>query len=731
MIQFQEMTISNFGPFGKGNTVRFDHGVKFVEGENRDDKSASSNGAGKTSIFDALAWALFGQTTKTTKAAGDEVVNRRVGKDCSVSVSFSVGEHQCTVIRFRRDKEFKNELGFFIDGEDRRGGSNKDTQTAIIDMLGLDYEVFVRTVFCPQRQDKPFAEQTDAEAKAFFDRFLGLSKWSAPADTVKADIQKLDGMAATVAHSMQTCNAAIADAETVLRDADEMEATAKETYGEQSADVAGQIAEQEAKIAGHQKALDSVDREAVKAVADELIRLDADVTALADQVSTAKAKAEQRASRAAKIAELTAALEKMTPAAELGQREKSLAEKVAALESDVDKRRDEYRDAQKLADDIAAAAKAEEKCRAYVKELEAENAACPTCGQEIGKAKRAELLKAAKAEMDAALEVCRELGEAPDLEAVAASGKDAKLTLDARKKELESVRADKSRAENLESQIKAIAGDDDAVGEDIGDMEARLVEWRGKCATLRQKHTDMVRTEQVAMTALAGAKETLAALQKQAESVKSNYDKAVAFSEKSREKAERDRDAQTARRDDLAVQMTDISKKQAIAAFWKTGFSSSGIRNHLLGEVMPVLNEYAAEFSQKISDGSLEIEFTNKAATKSGEERERFGVNVVNKFGAGNFAGNSGGEAMKIAMIILFTLQRFNQVRSNRIALAIYDETFHSLDEQGIDRIVNVIRDEATDKAVFVVSHDPTIGGQIAGRVTVVKENGISRVEAT
>jgi DNA repair exonuclease SbcCD ATPase subunit len=58
------------------------------------------NGAGKSAMIDALVWCLFGTTLRGYE--NDEVVNRRVGKDCMVKVTLEDGDELYTVTRARR-----------------------------------------------------------------------------------------------------------------------------------------------------------------------------------------------------------------------------------------------------------------------------------------------------------------------------------------------------------------------------------------------------------------------------------------------------------------------------------------------------------------------------------------------------------------------------------------------------------------------------------------------------
>ena len=77
-MDFLSLEIKNFGPIEEAYVNRSEMGLVSIEGENKDDPSANSNGAGKSTIPDAFRSCLFGTTTRGTK--GDEVSAEFAGK---------------------------------------------------------------------------------------------------------------------------------------------------------------------------------------------------------------------------------------------------------------------------------------------------------------------------------------------------------------------------------------------------------------------------------------------------------------------------------------------------------------------------------------------------------------------------------------------------------------------------------------------------------------------------
>ena len=67
--------------------ISFENGLNLITGYNQDDPG-SKNGIGKSTICDALFFALFGETIKKLKVA--EIVNDKNCEKCEVELEFNI-----------------------------------------------------------------------------------------------------------------------------------------------------------------------------------------------------------------------------------------------------------------------------------------------------------------------------------------------------------------------------------------------------------------------------------------------------------------------------------------------------------------------------------------------------------------------------------------------------------------------------------------------------------------
>ncbi len=164
------MTIENFGSLGRVELKLSHQGLVVITGRNEDAGKADSNGAGKSLLLEAFCWCLWGKTIRGL--SGDDVVNRLVGKDCRVLVTFTEGEHYYTVERTRKYSVGKpNDLRLYRGpaSHEMTAASMSATQDIINQLLGLDFVTFC--VMMPGAGVRA-SEMTDKEVKQLLERLL-------------------------------------------------------------------------------------------------------------------------------------------------------------------------------------------------------------------------------------------------------------------------------------------------------------------------------------------------------------------------------------------------------------------------------------------------------------------------------------------------------------------------------------------------------------------------------
>jgi hypothetical protein len=179
-MKFHNLHIENFLTLRSANVNLEDRGLQLVQGVNDDDSSASSNGAGKSSMVDAICWCLFGVTAREVK--GDAVVNLAAKKDCRVTLNLTNGESAYRVMRHRKHTTGKNTLVLMVHGKpgeemtDLSRGTDAETQKLVEKVLGCSYEVFKAAVYCGQEAMPDLPRMKDRELKTLIEEAAGLQR---------------------------------------------------------------------------------------------------------------------------------------------------------------------------------------------------------------------------------------------------------------------------------------------------------------------------------------------------------------------------------------------------------------------------------------------------------------------------------------------------------------------------------------------------------------------------
>lgn len=177
-MKFKLMEGENVLTLGKFKIELDNRGLLLLQGENLDNSSAVSNGAGKSSVVDALCWALYGTTARDV--TGDAIINRKAKKDafCKVLVEDSGIEY--TITRHRKHHAFKNALIVksrnMATGEetDLTKGTDKETQETIVKVIGCSLDVFMASVYAGQEKMPDLPGMTDKQLKLLIEEASGI-----------------------------------------------------------------------------------------------------------------------------------------------------------------------------------------------------------------------------------------------------------------------------------------------------------------------------------------------------------------------------------------------------------------------------------------------------------------------------------------------------------------------------------------------------------------------------
>ncbi len=708
------MNLTNFLSYGRAEADLSAVNLAAVVGQ---------NGAGKSSLCtDALTWALFGDG----RAASVDDYVRRGERECSVEVEFALGGATYRVIRTRGlQGAGKSDLQLArLDGgtwTPQTRDSIRETQAAIVDLLGMDYDIFVSTSMILQGGSDRFTAATPAERKAVLGSVLGLGIYDRLQEAAKARAKEY-----------------LAQADAAERDLGsiEMQLAERPALEERRAGIQRLMADQEAAVKAAEAAVEAATRKlaSLDSVADRLNDLRRRIQALDAEAGLAhrhEAELQDRKVRALKIlsgrAEILAKVEE----------EAAAKAEIEAWEVKAAQERD-------LSADLAAARNAE---AAWKQKLSGDRART-------------------KAELESAQASAALLGEVPcppdqqelcRLLASARAAKDRVRLLRRRLAELDAAQPpeEAARIPELEAAIKAISYDP-AAHQAVRNRLADLARWTRLKPELDQAEQTVAEAEREIQEIVSAAarrqreRDEIEATIRALDITQTQRGQAAAELEEARRRAAAAKDALSASQRELgqvegrlealtalesrkAGLQADQHRAEREAYLWgklATAFGRNGVPALIIDSAIPQIESLANDLLGRMTAGRMSVALTTQRETKTSGVAETLDIIITDELGSRPYQMWSGAERFEVDISLRVAISKFLARRAGRrIECLIIDEGLGSLDPDARTRFLEAIRVIAADFAqVLVISHIVEISDAFPQRIEVAKGPGGSEV---
>ena len=185
MLKIKNVTAKNFMSVGNNTqAVGFDtDSLTLVLGHNLDlGGDGSRNGTGKTTIINALSFALYGEAL--TNIRKDNLINKTNGKGMMTTVDFEISGTEYRIERGRRP----NVLKFYIDGvepgDNEQQGDSRETQKEIEKIIGFPHNMF-KHLIALNTYTEPFLSMKTNDQRDMIEQLLGITEISQKADVLK------------------------------------------------------------------------------------------------------------------------------------------------------------------------------------------------------------------------------------------------------------------------------------------------------------------------------------------------------------------------------------------------------------------------------------------------------------------------------------------------------------------------------------------------------------------
>ena len=142
----------------------------------------SRNGTGKTTIINALSYALYGEAL--TNIRRDNLINKTNGKGMMTTVNFEIEGIEYRIERGRRP----NVLRLLVNGQDafseEQQGDSRETQKEIEKIIGFPHNMF-KHLIALNTYTEPFLSMKNNDQRDMIEQLLGITELSEKAEVLK------------------------------------------------------------------------------------------------------------------------------------------------------------------------------------------------------------------------------------------------------------------------------------------------------------------------------------------------------------------------------------------------------------------------------------------------------------------------------------------------------------------------------------------------------------------
>jgi exonuclease SbcC len=653
---------------------------------------SKSNGSGKSSCLKSLSFCLFDKTDSKKK---DGVV-KRDRKYCKVVFMFSVDDQTYRITR-KRDKVISESEVILeqleADGsyKDISCDTNTATNEKLETLIGLNYEVFVNSVYFKQNDVALFADATSGKRKDIIKSLLHIERWDEyqkrardkakilltrieekrngliSIDSLKEQLQKTDEYSANVKVEIDQRNTKYVQANQNL--------TAKRTsfqsrFGD-TKDASIKLKQLTKEYADAQTVLQSNQERILRngKIIEEgqkfELKFKTNIKALADKVKDGK----------------SIDLNKINSSLLAGRtKERILKNQVADLTEPL-----------KLGSECST-------CQKPLTKQEAEGLQ-KTRQLRLNEAKQQHL--ETKTKLQAAERKAQELQQRYDLAA---------------KSEVEKGKLELKLA-NCASSLTAATKENEQLTKEIQDLQAKNYEQQIRELKERTSKDEETKCE----VELVGLEKDLVGLRNQIDRLNIEYGSLI----KSKENLTKQVEQQTVLQDELNKLNAEYSTYDKLRDY----FGKDGIQSVIIENVIDELENYTNDVLAKICNEPTTISIKTQKQSDNGNWQEVFDIEVSMGGRVDDLASFSGGEQFRVSMALRLALSRILAKRmGGTIKFLLLDEVDSSLDDKGIDLFVNVIKQLGKEMKVLIISHSERIKGMFDEVIVINKTAEGSRI---
>jgi len=712
-----KLTLENFISHTKSEIDFTKFNVALVVGA-LDNNPNISNGSGKTSIFDAIRFALYHKTRFNSK---EKVVKRGKFK-ATVEFVFSVNDEIYKVIRTYNIKTGSMDVNFYKKVDNRWNPENSDTPTLttqkIIDVIGMSHDTFVSSVYFRQNDIAGFAGAKPTDRKGVLKEVLRIGIWD--------KYHKISN------EKEKDLNRKLEQVEQRISDMGKIE--------EEKVNNEQEIANVQVKLAEMKSKVEVLESEA-KVLNDKIVDTE---LLLAKNGNTSRKDQEKRLQ-------------------EISKRAKEIKDSKEKIKDNVKKNNDIIAKAATDCNEL------ESKLKEYAKDIiivdhKHRDKALSIYGGNLNILYSYSDLQNKKTEKES---LQREMNNYElDLSHITLlePGKECPVCLSAIDNLSEVCEKRNNRILNLKKQIAIKKKEIASISSEILQIEKAIK--KADDSAVEVERTELIISKKISIqseaernnekdislnnllgeewNSLKAEKELIVSVMEGNDDSQKDVVNSLTVEKKEKDKELKiSRDAmlslsveqgrlkhkaetigrQISERAALVVQKDQIAFEAEVYSKLTKSFGKDGIPSIIMENITEDLKNFTNTVLETICNEKMSVDFITQTKKSDGEWKEDFEISITMDGSVSEFEDLSGGEQVRVAMAIRLAISQLLMHRAGSdIRFLLLDEVDQALDHQGIEALSDAIQALSKDFKILVVTHNESIKEKFNHVITVVKQ---------
>lgn len=705
------------------------------------------NGAGKSSLLDAITWCLWGTSRAGDSSdplihSGEEVME--------VEFEFMLDSHSFVVKRHRSKKGGgSTSLELWSGSHNLTEGTIKATQQKIIDTLHLSFETFTNSAFLRQGHADEFTTKGPTDRKRILADILGLDHYDVLEEKAKEKAKEAQTKLSLLEYQVLEIEAELSQKQEREKNLSQIQKMGEETQKHlKEAEVAYKEIENECKIL-------ETNINSLKEQKERFFTLKKELLDLKDQIELkqqAIKQYQQILDRKKEIEENNTNLSLLQESRKAleGKRSELIKAKdeLVSVERQLLEREDKRKEAiNKLALEIKELQTTNSQNFLQIDSLKKQKDICPTCGQIINNEKHKSIIKSNEKIISENEEKIKSLEETVKKYAgvVLPEGKKTK------EKELEVKKLEDATKDWLQIQEKI------QELEHYSTLFLKLKEAQGGVKAHTEAIVDLEKISKSKELELSKSEELEISLNSFAQKLLETESRLSAQANVKEELNQKLLDlrgqygeakqlvSRTEQLENLSKQKLEekskLTKEKEIYEELSLAFGKKGIQAMIIEQAIPEIEDETNSLLERLTEGRMKIRLDTQRETKTkvatmdgGKEHsivETLDIIISDEMGERPYEMYSGGEAFRVNFAIRLAISKLLTHRAGaRLQFLVIDEGFGTQDMEGRSRLVEVIDAIKNDfEKIVIITHLEELKEEFPTRIEVSKTSSGSTFE--